>query len=90
MAQYLGYDKVGFPHFVCNHGNWDIYANNRGYCAAIPTDEAAAIGCKATHFGSLKYVLVTLGYDEGVRRVLEPRLRELAKISGGRGYDYAV
>jgi hypothetical protein len=55
------YNTANFPIFVCHHGNWDIYRNDSGYCAAIPTSEALAIGCKATHFGDRGYVAVTLG-----------------------------
>jgi hypothetical protein len=54
------YNRENFPVFVVNHGNWDICANAAGYCAAIPTDRAAAIGCKATHFGDMAYVRATL------------------------------
>jgi hypothetical protein len=54
------YNTDDFPEFVVNHGNWDIYANASGYCAAIPTAAAAANGCKATHFGDMAYVRVTL------------------------------
>jgi hypothetical protein len=54
------YNKRNFPRFIVNHGNWDIYANDRDYCAAIPTDEAATQGCKASHFGDLAYVRATL------------------------------
>ena len=57
------YNKAAFPHFVVNHGNWDIYSDERGYCAAIPTDEAAAKGCKASHFGDMNYVRVTLAKE---------------------------
>lgn len=55
------YNTTNYPVFVCNHGNWDIYRNDGGYCAAIPTIAAAAIGCKATHFGDRRYVAATLG-----------------------------
>ena len=54
------YNTANFPTFVCNHGNWDIYKNDRGYCAAIPTVEAAADGCKASHFGDMEYLKITL------------------------------
>lgn len=55
------YNHDNFPRFVCNHGNWDIYANDKGHCAAIPTDKAAADGCLASHFGDAGYVRCTLG-----------------------------
>ena len=59
------YNKEKFP--VCvgpsKSKNFEIWANETGYCAAIPTDEGAADGCKATHFGDARYVQVTLGLD---------------------------
>lgn len=57
------YNRDHFPRFIVNHGNWDICANESGYSAAIPTPQAEADGCKATHFGTLDYVRVTLGVD---------------------------
>ena len=54
------YNKTNFPHFVINNGNWDIYAKDTGHCAAIPTTKAENNGCKATHFGDMAYVRVTL------------------------------
>lgn len=54
------YNREVFPRFIVNNGNWDICANADGYCASIPTPEAQAIGCKASHFGDLAYVRVTL------------------------------
>jgi hypothetical protein len=54
------YNRDHFPIFVINHGNWDIMADERGYCAAIPTESAAGIGCKATHFGDMAYVRQTI------------------------------
>jgi hypothetical protein len=54
------YNTRNFPTLVCNHGNWDIYKNDWDRCAAIPTKEGAAIGCKATHFGDMAYVKGTL------------------------------
>lgn len=50
------YNQENFPVFVVNHGNWDIFANETGACAAIPTKEAAEIGCKASHFGDMTFV----------------------------------
>jgi hypothetical protein len=55
------YNRTNYPVFVVNHGNWDIMDDGAGHCAAIPTDEARANGCKATHFGDRKYVRATLG-----------------------------
>lgn len=57
------YNTTNFPIFICNHGNWDIYRNADGYCAAIPTQKAAANGCRASHFGDANYVRVTLGVN---------------------------
>jgi hypothetical protein len=57
------YNRKNFPRLITNHGNWDICANADGYCAAIPTDAALAIGCKATHFGDARYVRATLGVE---------------------------
>ncbi len=54
------YNTKNFPIFICNHGNWDIYTNSRGRCAAIPTRTAAGIGCKASQFGDRAYVKSTL------------------------------
>ena len=53
------YNLQNFPIFVVNHGNWDIYRNAANYCAAIPARGAPA-GCKASHFGDMDYVRVTL------------------------------
>jgi hypothetical protein len=58
------YNTENFPIFVCHNGNWDIYRNERDYCAAIPTPEALANGCLATHFGDLAYVAATLDFKE--------------------------
>lgn len=63
MRDHPEYNRSKFPVFVCNHGQWDIYCNATGYCAAIPTPRAAANGCKASHFGDAAYVRATLGVD---------------------------
>jgi hypothetical protein len=57
------YNQDNFPHFIAHRGNWDLYANDSGYCASIPTSEAALNGCLASHFGDAKYVSVTLGLN---------------------------
>lgn len=57
------YTVANFPHFVCNHGNWDIFASATGYCAAIPTAQAAANGCQPSHFGDANYTAARLGLD---------------------------
>ena len=49
------YNTKNYPSFVAHHGNWDIYMNDKGQSAAIPTKEAARIGCQATHFGDFHY-----------------------------------
>ena len=54
------YNTDNFPAFVAHHGNWDIYMNDRGYSAAIPTAEAAKNGCRATHFGDFNYTRAAL------------------------------
>jgi len=54
------YTIENYPRFIANHGNWDIYANDNGHCAAIPTKNAAADGCRPSYFGNLNYVKVTL------------------------------
>lgn len=61
MQEHFHYNRERFPRFVCQNGNWHIYADAAGYCASIPTQEAAADGCKASHFGNAAYVLATLG-----------------------------
>lgn len=59
-AEHAIYNKTNYPIFVANNGNWDIYRNRSGYCAAIPTDRGAAMGCIATHFGDAKYASMML------------------------------
>lgn len=56
------YNTQNFPQFVGHHGNWDIYANANGHCAAIPTTAALADGCQASYFGDRNYVRATLGF----------------------------
>ncbi|MGF6440092.1 hypothetical protein [Paraburkholderia youngii] len=50
------YNTKSFPTLICNHGNWDIYTNARGWCAAIPTRAGSDGGCKASHFGDRAFV----------------------------------
>ncbi len=50
------YNTDLFPVLVAHHGNWDIYRNANGYCAAIPTEHGAAIGCRASHFGDMAHL----------------------------------
>ena len=57
------YNTTNFPRFVTHNGNWDIYSNAAGYCASIPTVKMGLQGCKASHFGDLKYTQVTLGLE---------------------------
>ena len=57
------YNTKNFPHFIAHNGNWDIYARPDGYCAAIPTKDAALIGCLASHAGDSKYIRATHGLD---------------------------
>jgi hypothetical protein len=60
MARHSTYNTDNYPRFVINHGNWDIYANETGHCAAIPTKDGEANGCAATHFGDAGYVRTVL------------------------------
>ena len=46
------YNTTNFPILVAHHGNWDIYRNDKGWCAAIPVVE----GCRASHFGDMNYL----------------------------------
>lgn len=46
------YNTTNFPILVAHHGNWDIYRNAAGHCAAIPVVE----GCRASHFGDMNYL----------------------------------
>lgn len=62
MFRHPHYNRDNFPVFVCRHGNWDIYRNVEGYCAAIPA-LLAPRGCNATHFGDALHVLATLGVN---------------------------
>jgi hypothetical protein len=81
------YSVANFPHFVCHHGNWDIWANGSGYCASIPTAHGAAIGCKATHFGDLAYVRATLGVTVMVPQVAQqPQAKARGPARGERRY----
>ena len=63
------YHVFNFPKFVAKHGNWDIYCNHKGECAAI----AKVQGCKSTHFGDLRFVERALNIE------IPARLVELAK-----------
>ena len=45
------YNTKNFQIFLCHWGNWDIYSNHNGQCAAI----AIVTGCKSTHFGDLRF-----------------------------------
>jgi hypothetical protein len=64
MATHDFYNRERFPFFVAKHGhNHWLYADAKGYCAAIPSPEGERDGCKATHFGDAQYVRATLGID---------------------------
>ena len=52
MTTHNFYNKQNFPNFVCQNGNWDIYCNQQGECAALSKAE----GCRSTHFGDLLFV----------------------------------
>lgn len=55
------YNKRRYPHFVCNHGAWDIYADSNRYCVAIPVDPHS--GHKPSHFGDADHVRRTLNVE---------------------------
>ena len=57
------YNRDVFPYFIAHAGNWDYYARSDGYCAAIPTVEAARGGSLATHMGDLRHVARVLDVD---------------------------
>lgn len=46
------YNTLNFPILVAHHGNWDIYRDANGRCAAIPVVQ----GCRASHFGTMDYL----------------------------------
>ena len=51
------YNTTNFPILVAHHGNWDIYRNEKGQCAAIPIpDKDHAGGCHPSHFGDMDYL----------------------------------
>jgi len=60
QAAHTAYNRVNFPNFVCNHGNWDIYASATGHCAAIPSEAGEKAGCRASHFGDMAYTRLVL------------------------------
>ena len=55
QAVHPTYNRTNFSTFICNHGNWDIYASATGHCAAIPSAAGEKVGCNATHFGDMAY-----------------------------------
>lgn len=73
------YNRTNYPHFVCHNGNWDIYANDLGFCAAIPTEKKSNDGCIATHFGDRHYASATLGNEakEAIENII-------ARAAGGK------
>lgn len=53
----LYYNRDQFPIFVAHHGNWDIYRNAKGDCAALPIPSMDREGgCRASHFGDMNYL----------------------------------
>ena len=52
MTTHNFYNKQNFPIFVCRYGNWDIYCNQQGECAALAKVE----GCRSTHFVDLIFL----------------------------------
>ena len=63
IPRHHDYNRDNYPHFVVNHGNWDICADDHGHCAAIPSVSGQAAGCNATQFGDMAYVKVTLSKE---------------------------
>jgi hypothetical protein len=60
-APFTHYTKENFPIFVAHHGNWDIYRDDKGNCAALPV----VPGCLSSHFGDMRYTRCVLA-AEGV------------------------
>ena len=54
MIEHHYYNQANFPRLVWSRPerNWDIYADAKGKCAAIPTKP----GALTTHFGDLRHV----------------------------------
>ena len=46
------YNTINFSILVAHHGNWDIYRNERGDCAAIAVKD----DCNSTYFGNMDYL----------------------------------
>lgn len=63
VHQHPDYNREKFPVLVCHHGNWDIFRNEAGSCAAIPTETAEKNGCRASHFGGMSYVRQVLARE---------------------------
>jgi hypothetical protein len=82
------YNTDNFPTFICNHGNWDIYTNARGKCAAIPSEDGAAMGCKASQFGDRVYVKQTLPAEYAAWEKLHEA--QVVTLPDGQSNDRAV
>lgn len=67
------YNTDNYPHFVMHHGNWDIYTNEQGACAAIAVNPQ----CQSTQFGDLAYVRKTLCHE-----IYRPRLLRMQEGFG--------
>lgn len=55
------YTRENYPIFVAPNGPWNIWRNDVGACAAIPTEKALKEGHLPSHFGPLEYAAHTLG-----------------------------
>ena len=56
------YNTDTFPVLLAHHGPWDIYRDDKGYCAAIPSDPYS--GHKASHFGDMRHVMAMVKTKE--------------------------
>jgi len=57
------YNTANFPIMVCRHGNWNIWRNAKGSCAAIPSEAGERAGCKPSQFGDMAYVRQVLSQE---------------------------
>jgi hypothetical protein len=48
---------------VCRHGNWNIWRNAQGSCAAIPSESGERAGCRPSQFGDMSYVRQVLARE---------------------------
>lgn len=55
------YNTENFPNYILTDSNWSIWANGAGYCASIPTPKMQRRGCRASTFGTIWHVQMTIG-----------------------------